>query len=51
MKEGEKETGILETINSPADLKELDPQALEQLAAEIRQKIVETVSETGGHLA
>nr|NIR13964.1 1-deoxy-D-xylulose-5-phosphate synthase [Desulfobacterales bacterium] len=51
MKEGEKETRILETINSPADLKELDLQELEELAAEIRKKIVETVSETGGHLA
>jgi 1-deoxy-D-xylulose-5-phosphate synthase len=51
MKEGKKETRILDTINSPADLKELNLQELEQLAGEIREKIVETVSETGGHLA
>jgi 1-deoxy-D-xylulose-5-phosphate synthase len=51
MKEGKKETGILDTIDSPADLKKLNLMELEQLAAEIRQKIVETVSETGGHLA
>jgi 1-deoxy-D-xylulose-5-phosphate synthase len=51
MKEGEKETRILGTINSPADLKDLKLQELEQLAGEIREKIVETVSETGGHLA
>jgi len=51
MKEGEKETSILDTINSPADLKELNLQQLEQLAGKIREKIVETVSETGGHLA
>jgi 1-deoxy-D-xylulose-5-phosphate synthase len=51
MKQGKKETRVLETINSPADLKKLKLHELEQLAAEIRQKIVETVSETGGHLA
>ncbi|UCB50108.1 MAG: 1-deoxy-D-xylulose-5-phosphate synthase [Deltaproteobacteria bacterium] len=51
MKQGEKETRILDTVNSPADLKELNLQQLEQLAGEIRKKIVETVSETGGHLA
>jgi len=51
MKEGETKARILDTINSPADLKKLTLQELEQLAAEIRQKIVETVSKTGGHLA
>ena len=51
MKEGKKETRLLETINSPADLKKLSLEELEELAVEIRQKIVETVSETGGHLA
>ena len=40
MKEGKKETRILDTINSPADLKELNLQELEQLAGEIREKIV-----------
>ena len=42
---------LLETIDSPADLKKLDLEELEQLAVEIREKIVETVSKTGGHLA
>jgi 1-deoxy-D-xylulose-5-phosphate synthase len=51
MKEGKKETRILDTIDNPADLKKLNLQELEQLAGEIREKIVETVSETGGHLA
>ncbi len=51
MKEGKKEAKILDTINSPADLKKLSLKELEQLAGEIREKIVETVSETGGHLA
>jgi 1-deoxy-D-xylulose-5-phosphate synthase len=44
-------TGLLDTIDSPADLKKLNQEELEQLAAEIRERIVETVSKTGGHLA
>jgi len=51
MKNGKIERKLLDTINSPADLKELSLGDMEQLAEEIRQKIVETVSETGGHLA
>ncbi len=51
MKKGKIETKLLDTINSPADLKALSLIELEQLAKEIRHKIVETVSETGGHLA
>jgi 1-deoxy-D-xylulose-5-phosphate synthase len=42
---------LLENINSPADLKDLSISDLEGLANEIRQKIIETVSKTGGHLA
>jgi 1-deoxy-D-xylulose-5-phosphate synthase len=42
---------LLDTINSPADLKQLAPAALEELAAEIRQEIIKTVTVTGGHLA
>ncbi len=42
---------LLSTINSPADLRSLDMAALKQLAAEIRQEIIETVSKNGGHLA
>jgi 1-deoxy-D-xylulose-5-phosphate synthase len=42
---------ILESINSPADLKALDPEQLETLAAEIRQFIVDSVNQVGhGHL-
>ena len=51
MNKGKIETKLLDTINGPADLKELSLEDMEQLAEEIRQKIVETVSETGGHLA
>ncbi len=42
---------ILETINSPADLKKLDIPQLSQLAKEVREFIISTVSCTGGHLA
>jgi 1-deoxy-D-xylulose-5-phosphate synthase len=41
---------LLETINSPADLRGLDEQQLITLAAEIREFIVQAVSVTGGHL-
>ena len=43
--------GLLETINSPADLKKLPVSDLPALAEEIRTLIVRVVSETGGHLA
>jgi 1-deoxy-D-xylulose-5-phosphate synthase len=42
---------ILDTIDSPADLKGLSTAALEELAAELRQEIITTVTNTGGHLA
>ncbi len=42
---------ILDTIDSPADLKPLSRDQLEQLAREIRELLIETVSKTGGHLA
>ena len=51
MKRGKTEAKLLDSINSPADLKKLSLQELEQLAEEIREEIVETVSRTGGHLA
>ena len=42
---------ILDTIESPADLRPLDASQLAQLSAEIREELVGTVSVTGGHLA
>ena len=42
---------ILEKINYPEDLKPLSLKDKEILAQEIREKILDTVSETGGHLA
>ena len=41
---------LLETIRSPADLRDLDPQELEELAGEIRDFIVAAVAENSGHL-
>ncbi len=43
--------GILDKIDSPSDLKILSLEELETLATEVRQRIIETVSKTGGHLA
>ncbi len=42
---------LLETINSPADLKKLTLSELPILAQEIREIIVNVVSKNGGHLA
>jgi 1-deoxy-D-xylulose-5-phosphate synthase len=42
---------MLERIQSPADLKRLSRQELEQLAGEIRGRIIEQVAISGGHLA
>ena len=42
---------ILQTINSPEDVRRLSIDELDQLAGDIRTEIVNTVSRTGGHLA
>ncbi|MFH1995760.1 MAG: 1-deoxy-D-xylulose-5-phosphate synthase [Candidatus Omnitrophota bacterium] len=42
---------ILDTINEPKDLKVVPLKKLPQLAREIREEIVQTISQTGGHLA
>ena len=42
---------ILETINSPEDLKRIPAHKLPAVAAELRQLIIETCSKNGGHLA
>ncbi len=41
---------LLETIQSPADLKCLNEAQMEQLAGEIREFLVLTLAKTGGHL-
>ncbi|HHW15465.1 MAG TPA: 1-deoxy-D-xylulose-5-phosphate synthase [Firmicutes bacterium] len=42
---------LLERIDQPSDLRGLSQAELTQLAAEIRQVLVQTVAQTGGHLA
>jgi len=42
---------ILESINSPQDLKRLRREELRKLAEEIREEIISVVSKNGGHLA
>ena len=44
-------TKYLEKINSPEDLKKLGPAELTELAEEIRQFMLRSISKTGGHLA
>jgi 1-deoxy-D-xylulose-5-phosphate synthase len=41
---------ILDTIHSPADLRKLSIPQLESLAQEIRERLITTLSKTGGHL-
>jgi 1-deoxy-D-xylulose-5-phosphate synthase len=50
MKESMKQN-ILQSINSPDDVRRLSIAELDQLAADIREEIVKTVSKAGGHLA
>lgn len=42
---------LLETINSPADLRRLPRNRLKALADELRTYLIDTVSKTGGHLS
>jgi 1-deoxy-D-xylulose-5-phosphate synthase len=42
---------LLRTINDPAELRRLDRRALQQLADELRAFLLESVSQTGGHLS
>lgn len=44
-------SGILDTLVSPNQIKKMSVTELACLAEEIRQRLIETVSRTGGHLA
>jgi 1-deoxy-D-xylulose-5-phosphate synthase len=48
---GEVPDRVLDSIDAPCDVKTLSDAELTQLAAEIRDELVSTVSQTGGHLA
>jgi 1-deoxy-D-xylulose-5-phosphate synthase len=41
---------LLDSINSPADVKRLTPAQMAALADEIREFLIQTLSKTGGHL-
>ena len=47
----ERQYRLLDTVNSPADLRDLSVAEMEQLARELRETIITTVARTGGHLA
>lgn len=42
---------LIDNINTPSDVKALSEQQSEQLCGEIRELLIETVSQNGGHLA
>ena len=44
-------TQLLDRIHSPADLKGLDRRDLKQVANELRECVLQSVSRTGGHLS
>lgn len=44
-------SGLLSTINSPADLRRLSRQQLRPLADELREFLLHSVAKTGGHLS
>ena len=46
-----KKYKLLESINSPQELKKLTQVELHHLATDLRAFIIDTVSQTGGHLA
>ena len=41
---------LLDKVNYPADLRKLKKYELKQFAEELRQEVIDVVSETGGHL-
>lgn len=51
MNEVEATHSLLAQINTPEDLKALSIQELQELAVEIRERIIEVTSQNGGHLA
>jgi len=45
-----KDYKYLNNINFPSDIKKLSESQLQELSDEVRQEMIEAVSETGGHL-
>ena len=48
---GQTNFPLLDTINSPEDLRQLPESALGQVASELRQFLLNSVSQSGGHFA
>ncbi|HEU4819920.1 MAG TPA: 1-deoxy-D-xylulose-5-phosphate synthase [Qipengyuania sp.] len=44
------DTPLLDTVDTPADLRKLDRSQLRQLADELRAEMIDAVGSTGGHL-
>jgi len=44
------ETPLLDTVNDPSDIRDFTPEQLNQLASELRNDTIRSVSITGGHL-
>ncbi|WP_288415896.1 1-deoxy-D-xylulose-5-phosphate synthase N-terminal domain-containing protein, partial [uncultured Novosphingobium sp.] len=42
-------TPLLDTVNTPDDLRKLKPTQLRQLADELRTEMISAVGQTGGH--
>ena len=51
MKRGKVMLDTLKTIYSPEDVKKLDTKKLDELAKDIRSFLIQSLSQTGGHLA
>jgi 1-deoxy-D-xylulose-5-phosphate synthase len=47
---GQSLTPLLDTVDTPADIRRLKPEQLRQLADELRLETISAVSVTGGHL-
>ncbi|MFV0421356.1 1-deoxy-D-xylulose-5-phosphate synthase [Oleidesulfovibrio sp.] len=48
---GDMIENVLDSIKHPTDVAKLDADQMKQLAAELRERIISTVSQNGGHLA
>ena len=44
-------TSLLDTLKPPQNIKSMTPEQLEELARELRERIIHTVNRNGGHLA
>lgn len=44
------QTPLLDTVKQPSDMRDFSQEQLRQLADEVRTEVIDSVSETGGHL-